>query len=129
MFYAEDSTIGAICRPGRDQSPSKGSGTRPEGFVPDMNAVRARLLESGLYEVLDALQASADEALDALLAAIDRMTGHGGPGRACSQCGRIIERPVVSDQHHWYCSASCQNSMAACLPKPPRRRKASGAMV
>ena len=128
MMFREDSAANATCRPGRDQPPKKGDGSRPENRPPfDERALRARLLESGFHEVMDALGAGADEAFNALLAAIDRLAGKGGPGTPCQSCGTITS-------HGKLCSKSCQLNWDSCQPDERRslryrRRKASGALV
>ena len=132
---AERMAANATIRPGRDQPPKKGDGSRPEDR-PAFNeaAIRARLLEAGVFEVIDALHASADEAFTALLAAIDRMTGNGGPGRPCSHCGRLTESPVVAGRYHVFCSESCHQHAINIGPDERRnqrykRRKASGVLI
>ena len=126
MMYREDSAANAICRPGRDQPPRpKGTGTRPENRPDlDVSAMRLRLLESAIYEAADALSASADECFNALLAAIDRLTGKGGPGTPCQSCGTITA-------HGKFCSNPCKAHWQDCAPDERRnqRRKASGALI
>ena len=126
MFYAEDSTIGAICRPGAIQPPRpKGTGTRPENRPDlDVSAMRLRLLESAIFEAASALSASADECFDALCRTIDRLAGKGGPGTPCQSCGTITDRGK-------FCSNPCKAHWQDCAPDERRnkRRKASGALI
>ena len=132
MNDRDERPTGAISRPGvYAERRNDGSSRRPEAAPPvDVAGVRMRLLESGLFEVLDALHASADEAFDGLLRAIDRLTGspHDATLRPCEQCSRLTTNRFT--QGRPVCSQACRAHLENEVSKPPpRRRKASGALI
>jgi hypothetical protein len=129
-FDRDSNPIGAISRPGAQRSQSNRA--RPDNAPPiNVDEVRVRLLEGAIFEAVDALQATADEAFDGLIKAIERLAGH-GVDRVCPQCGRIGRlsyRGIGNDAR--LCSQTCQRFYDTVLPQPPprHRRKASGAMI
>ncbi len=134
MFSREDRPTNANIRPGADRAVRRNDGDsrRPENMPPvDIDPIRLKVLEGQFFQGLEALDASIDEALAALIAAFNRLRGCGGDGRVCPQCGRIATLGHRGSGNTKLCSPSCASLYdAENTPLQPRRRRlASGAVI
>ena len=129
-FDRDSNPIGAISRPGAQRSQSNRA--RPDNAPPiNVDEVRVRLLEGAIFEAVDAHQATADEAFDGLIKAIERLAGH-GVDRVCPQCGRVGSLSYRGQGNGTrLCSETCQRFWdAENAPERQRqRRKASGVLI